>query len=96
MILWLDDAVNDLQALRQYISHDKPTAANRVGQQILHTVSLLAQQSGIGRPGRVHGTRELIIPNTPYIIPYRIKNNTVEILRVLHSSMQWPDELKAK
>jgi toxin ParE1/3/4 len=93
IIKWLEDAVYDLQSLRKYIAQDKPKAAAQVAKSIVDKVSLLSEQSSIGRPGRVVGTRELIIPNTSYIIPYRVKNNVVEILRVLHSAMQWPNEL---
>jgi len=93
MIKWLDDALYDLQALRQYIAKDKPSAANRVAKRILSAVNLLAEQSSMGRPGRVPGTRELIVSSTPYLIPYRVKNSCIEILRVLHVAMQWPDEL---
>lgn len=93
IIKWLDDAINDLQALRQYIAQDKPSAASRVAKRILSTVNLLREQPGMGRPGRVTGTRELIVPGFPYLIPYRVKKNTIEILRVLHAAVQWPEEL---
>ena len=93
IIKWLDDAIDDLQALRQYISHDKPSVANRIARRIIHSVSMLSEQSEIGRSGRVSGSRELVISGTPFIVPYRIKNNTVEILRVLHSARQWPEDL---
>ncbi len=90
MIKWLDDAIYDLTALRQYIAQDKPSAANRVAKRILSHVNHLSDQPAMGRPGRVPGTRELVVTSTPYIIPYRVKNNTVEILRVLHATMEWP------
>ena len=45
----------------------------------------------LGYGGRVLGTRELVIANTPYIVIYRVKGNTIEILRVLHHSRQYPD-----
>ena len=93
IIKWLDDAINDLQALRQYIAQDKPSAANRLAKQILKAVNLLSDQPSMGRPGRVLGTREIIIASTPYIVPYRVKNNSVEILRVLHAAMEWPREI---
>ena len=93
IIKWLDDAIYDLQALRLYIAQDKPSAANRVAKRILSAVTLLLAQPGMGRSGRVVGTRELIVSNLPYIIPYRVRNNSIEILRVLHVAMQWPEEL---
>ena len=92
IIRWLEDAIDDLQSLRRYIAQDNPTSANRIAKQILKTVNLLSLQPGIGRPGRVTRTRELIITNTPYIVPYQIKHHTVEILRVFHGAMQWPEK----
>ncbi|NNM59294.1 MAG: type II toxin-antitoxin system RelE/ParE family toxin [Legionellales bacterium] len=93
IIRWLDEAVNDLQSLRRYIAQDNDTAAVRVVKQILHSIGLLSEQPAMGRPGRVANMRELIIANTPYIVPYRVKNNAIEILRVLHCSMKWPEDL---
>lgn len=93
IIKWLDDAVYDFQALRNFISEDNKTAAKRVVKKILKLVNMISKQPGIGRPGRVHNTRELIISGTPYIIPYRVKNGVVEILRVYHCAMQWPKEI---
>lgn len=93
IITWLDDAINDLQALHQYITRENSSAANKVAKRILKAVDLLSDQSGMGRKGRVLATRELIIPGTPFIIPYRVKNQRIEILRVFHCAMQWPEEL---
>lgn len=90
-IRWLTDAVDDLQALRQYIAQDKPVAANNIAKRITATVNLLADQPALGRPGRVPHTRELIISGTPYIVAYHVKNNMIQILRVFHGAMQWPD-----
>lgn len=45
----------------------------------------------MGRVGRVFDTRELVIRDTPFIVPYRVKEDTIVILRVFHSSRQWPD-----
>lgn len=43
----------------------------------------------MGRPGRVAATREGVLPNFPYIIPYRVKDQWIEILRVFHTSRKW-------
>ena len=93
IIRWLDDAVNDLQSLRQYIAQDNASAAIKVVKKILHAIDILAEQPEIGRNGRVGNTRELIVSNTPYIVPYRVNSNAIEILRVFHCAMQWPDDL---
>lgn len=91
IIKWLEKAIDDLRALRQYISQDNPQAANRTAKKIVEHVNLLSHQPSIGRPGRVFGTRELIIADTPYIAPYRVKNNNIEILRIFHTAREWPD-----
>ena len=93
IIKWLEDAIHDLYELRQYISQDKPSAANRVAKRILSTIDHLPKQPAIGRPGRVPGTRELIVPGTPFIVPYRVQKGALEVLRVLHGTMEWPEKL---
>ncbi len=90
---WLEDAIDDLQSLRQYIAQNNPKAANQIAKKILSTINLLSEQPEIGRQGRVHNTRELVISETSYIAPYRVKNGVIEILRILHSSMEWPEEI---
>ena len=89
-IRWLEDAVYDLQALRNYISVENPKAAAQVAKKILDGIHIMSEQPEIGRPGRVFNTRELVITKTPYIIPYRVKDSIIEIIRVLHSARQWP------
>ena len=90
-VRWLKLADKDLNEIENYIRRDNSSAATRVVLRIIKTVEMLAEHPGIGRPGRVEGTKELVIPNMPYIVPYRIKNKTVQILRVLHQAQQWPD-----
>ena len=92
MIIWSPEAINDLVSLRSYIAEDDPAAARRVVLHIIHNIEqLLAQRPHMGRPGRLPGTRELVVPRTPYIVPYRIRENRIEILRVYHSARRWPD-----
>ncbi len=93
MVRWLDAAVNDLQALRDYVSQDNAVAARELAKRIIQTVGMLAQHPGLGRPGRVPNTRELVVSSTPYIIPYRVKEDVIQVLRVFHGSMQWPDSI---
>jgi toxin ParE1/3/4 len=47
----------------------------------------------MGRPGRVPGTRELVIPKTPFIVPYRLQRKVIQILRVYHGARRWPESL---
>ena len=91
-VRWLRVALANLDAEAEYIAEDNPAAAGRVVQRIFHAVNLLAENPAIGRAGRVAGTRELVVAETPYIIPYRVRGNVVEILRVFHASRKWPEK----
>ena len=96
IIRWLDGAIQDLTALRQYIAQDNPFAANQTAKQILKSVNLLIEQPNMGKAGRVHNTRELVISGLPYIIPYQVKTDIIIVLRVLHGAMEWPVTFKKK
>jgi toxin ParE1/3/4 len=72
--VWSPEAIEDLAALRAYIEQDDPASARRVALHIIHNVEiLLPANPEIGRAGRVPGTRELVIPRTPFIVPYRLQ-----------------------
>jgi len=92
-IKWLRTALRNLDAEAEYIARDNPAAADRVVQKIRATVNLLAEQPALGRPGRVPNTRELVISGTPYLAPYRVRGQVIEVLRVLHAARQWPARL---
>lgn len=92
--VWSPEAIADLAALRAFIEQDDPTAARKVALHILHNVeTLLRDHPEMGRPGRVPGTRELVIPRTPFIVPYRLVGDVIQILRVYHGARRWPDSL---
>jgi toxin ParE1/3/4 len=91
--VWSSEAIDDLSEFRTYIEQENPEAARRVLLMILESIEkLLPENPGIGRPGRLPGTRELIIPGTPFIVPYRVVGNTLQILRVYHGARRWPDK----
>ena len=88
---WTRLAERDLDEIAAYIETDNPTAAARVVLEIIDQVeNLLPKHPAIGRPGRVPGTRELVIRGLPYIVAYRVRDNSLESLRVLHTSRRWP------
>ncbi len=91
-VRWLDKAVLDLIGIREYIAANNPRAASQVPTHIRNPVDSLAKHPGIGRLARLAGTCELIIVDFPCIIPYRVKNNVIEVLRVLHAARQWPKQ----
>jgi toxin ParE1/3/4 len=84
--------VKNLDDEAEYIARDDPAAAQLVVKRIQDAVHLLSDNPALGHPGRIHNTRELIVPNTHYVIPYRVSTELkrIEILRVFHSSRKLP------
>ena len=90
--VWSPEAIDDLVALRAYIADDDNAAAQRIALCIIDTVEkLLSENEDIGRPGRVPGARELVIAKTPFIVPYRLQGEVLQILRVLRGARRWPE-----
>ena len=87
----LRTALRNLDEEASFIAVDDSVAARLVVERVLEAVAQLAEQPGLGRPGRVHGTRELVVSKTRYIVPYRVRGDTVEILRVFHTSRRLPE-----
>jgi len=90
-VKWTRKALVNLENAVEFIAADKPTAAADVALKIWNAAKMLAGQPGMGRPGRVPGTREFVIPGLSYILPYVEKEGAVFILRVMHTSMKWPE-----
>ena len=90
-VRWLRTALRNLDEEASFITSDDSAAAHLVVERVLEAVAQLAEQPGLGRPGRVHGTRELVVSKTRYIVPYRVRGDTVEILRVFHTSRRLPE-----
>ncbi len=86
----LKRALANLEAEAAYMARDNPAAAQRMVAAIEQAVRHLARHPGLGRTGRVAGTRELVVPGTPYIIPYRVREGSVEVLRVFHAATTAP------
>lgn len=89
-VRWLRKALRNLDEEATYIASDDAVAARLVVKRVLDAVAMLTKHPGLGRPGRVSGTRELVVPKTRYIVPYRVRGKTVEILRVFHTSRRLP------
>ena len=85
-VVWLRKALLNLDEEANYIAQDSPHAAEEVVTRIVDAVELLSHHPGLGRPGRVPGTRELSVAKTRYLIPYRVRAQRIEILRFFHTS----------
>lgn len=92
-VVWLRTALRNLQDEAEFIARDNPRAAKEVVARIGAAAAHLADHPALGRAGRVHGTRELVVPETSYILPYRALGSRIEILRVFHSTRRWPDRM---
>ena len=90
-VRWLREAGRNLDAAVEYISRDNPEAARVVYAYIRARVADLAKHPESGRLGRVFGTRELVIEKYPYLVPYRVRGNEVQTIRVFHTSQRLPD-----
>ncbi|MGH7056038.1 MAG: type II toxin-antitoxin system RelE/ParE family toxin [Stellaceae bacterium] len=82
-----------LEDVYEWIARDTPAAAQRTVARIRAAVERLAATPGLGRPGRVAGTRELVVTGTPYIVAYRTTDEAVQVITVLHGARKWPDHL---
>ena len=88
-LAWTRLALNDRQAIRSYIALDNPMAALALDELFAEKAGRLADHPGLGRPGRVNSTRELVV-HQHYLMIYDLANDQVRILRVLHTARQWP------
>lgn len=91
---WLRSGSESLRRQQAYIAADNPDAARRIGRRIRQAVLRLATFPYSGSLGSVPQTRELVVPGLPYLIVYRVREETVEILRVFHAARNWPPLLQ--
>ena len=89
-LVWSPRAKRNMGSLLSYVEEDSPQNAKLVAERIAKAIALLERQPEIGRPGRVIGTRELVVPNTPCIIPYRLTEQKIQLIAVFHGSRKWP------
>jgi toxin ParE1/3/4 len=89
-VIWAELALQDIEEIWAYIARDSRASATKTIGKIRHAARRLIQHPETGRPGRAAGTRELVVPGTPYILPYRMKGNALEILAVIHGKQDCP------
>ena len=88
-LFWTPEALDDRRAIYEYIEADNPMAALNLDELFSEKVRNLIDHPGLGRIGRVTGTRELVAHKN-YILIYDTTADSVRVLRVLHAAMQWP------
>jgi toxin ParE1/3/4 len=91
-IVWLEEALRDLDGIGSYIAIDNPRAAESIVRRIMEAISILSWHPKVGRLTADGDTRRLTISGTPYIAFYRLRER-VEILAIFHTARKWPDHL---
>ena len=89
-IQWTRPALADLEAIGDFLARDNPVAAEQVVVRLVASVDVLRDHPDLGRPGRLTGTRELVVSGTPDVVPYRALGNEVQILAVFRGARRWP------
>ncbi len=92
-VTWSRPAIRHLASIRDFIEADKPDAAAKVAATLFAAADRLEVFPMLGRKGRIDGSRELIVPGLPYIVAYRIVNEGIDIVGVIHTSRKWPGGL---
>ena len=92
-LVWSAFALSDRETIFTHIEGENPAAAIAVDERIAAAAHRLRDFPESGRPGRVSGTRELVVTGMPYLAAYLVSGETVRILRVLHGAQQWPEDL---
>jgi toxin ParE1/3/4 len=88
-LVWTRPAREDRKVIREYIATDNPSAALDLDELLSEKAARLVDHPGLGRPGRLQGTRELVAHRN-YILIYDVSGDWVRVLRVLHAARQWP------
>ena len=88
-VRWLPKASVNLATIIDYIAERDDVAASRLQDDIERVTSQLPQYPYLYRPGRVDGTREIVVRHN-YVVVYRVLPNLIEIVSVLHSRQRYP------
>jgi addiction module RelE/StbE family toxin len=89
-LFWTPEALDDRRSIYDYIEADNPSAALALDELLSQTANRLIDHPGLGRIGRVAGTRELVAHQHYILIYDTTANDQVRILRVIHAAKQWP------
>lgn len=92
-LVWARFALSDRVAIFNHIEAENPTAAIHVDKLVGLAIRRLLDFPESERPGRISGTREVVISRTVYIAAYTVSGDTIRILRILHGAQMWPDEM---
>src|SRR5689334_18612155 len=95
-LVWARFALTDRDDIFSYIEAENPRAAVQVDERVVSAAHRLVDFPESGRPGRIAGTRELVIPQTSYIAVYAVLADRIRVLRILHAARMWPDGIEGE
>jgi len=87
---WTEEAANDLERIADYLVQNTPGRAQGLIERIYDAAGSLLTLPDRGRPGKVKGTRELVLSALPYVVVYVVREDAVVVVRILHGAQQWP------
>ena len=85
-IRWTPAAAADLEHINDYLKEHYPHYRERTLRKLYDTIRALKDMPYYGKPGRVEGTREILFPPMPYVAVYRVREQSIEVLRVYHTA----------
>jgi len=92
MIEWTEQAARQLDQAHDYIAlSNSQDVAAQITMHIAASLQQLATFPMSGRPGRVPGTRELVVSNSPFVVAYSVQKERIVILAIYHGAQQWPE-----
>jgi len=89
-IRWTPAAADNFEHIKNYLSERHPQFVQSTVLAVYEAIRSLKTYPQRGRPGREEGTRELVLSRLPYIVAYRIKEETIEILYIHHGAQNRP------
>jgi toxin ParE1/3/4 len=85
-IRWTPAAAADLQSISDYLQEHHPRYRDATVRKLYADIRDLKHWPGRGRPGREEGTREILFQPAPYVAVYRVKEQTIEVMRIYHTA----------
>ena len=89
-VIWSPTAAGNLDDIWTHIAQDNIDAADRMAERLHSASGILTDHPNMGRLGRQHRTRELVVAGTPYILIYTMTPGRIDIVRVIHGKQDWP------
>jgi len=90
-VRWTMPAANQLRSIFDFITENNPPAAERMVRRIRDAIHRTSRMPHAGRIGRVAGTREIVVAGTPYLVAYRVVEDSIHVLAILHGAQEWPE-----